>query len=245
MTKPAIIAFDRNARLAAWPDFPDSEIAAGDRGSRGHFWVRDDKSGLSAGIWEAEANLGRWMNWPVDEFVMVLEGQVVIVEVGRESVFGPGDSFIIPKGCRCIWNQCGYFKKFMVMSSGPHLAAGSGVPQVIAIDPHVALAPFAPPSASLLLSPVPTQHAHDYFEDATGQFTIGVWDTTGYTRKLIDFPRHELMHLLEGSVTFTDDKGSTRTFNAGDTFFVPLGTPNAWTSEGYLRKIFVIFQPKT
>ena len=34
------------------------------------------------------------------------------------------------------------------------------------------------------------------------------------------------------------------TFQAGDTFFVPLGTPNAWTSEGFLRKIFVIFQPK-
>jgi uncharacterized cupin superfamily protein len=71
-----------------------------------------------------------------------------------------------------------------------------------------------------------------------------VWQTTGYTRKLIDFPRHELMHLLEGSVTFTDDEGQQKTFKAGDTFFVPLGTPNAWKSEGTLKKIYCIIQPK-
>ena len=112
------------------------------------------------------------------------------------------------------------------------------------IDPAVTLAPSTPPAVAMLLSPVPTQHAHDYFSDATGQLNIGVWDTTGYHRKLIDFPRHELMCLLEGSVTFEDDKGVTQRFSAGDTFFVPLGTPNSWKSEGYLRKIFVIFQPK-
>ena len=50
--------------------------------------------------------------------------------------------------------------------------------------------------------------------------------------------------LLKGSVTMIDDKGQEQTFKAGDTFFVPMGTPNSWKSEGYLRKIFVIFQPK-
>jgi len=74
---------------------------------------------------------------------------------------------------------------------------------------------------------------------------VGLWDTTGYHRKLIDFPRHELMHLLEGSVTFTDAKGAAQTFTKGDTFFVPLGAPNSWKSEGYLRKIYCIFLPKS
>ena len=96
----------------------------------------------------------------------------------------------------------------------------------------------------MLLSPVPTQHTYDYFTAATGQFNVGVWDTTGYTRKLIDFPRHELMHLIEGEVTMDDGAGTVQRFKAGDTFFVPMGTPNSWKSEGYLRKIFVIFQSK-
>ncbi len=96
----------------------------------------------------------------------------------------------------------------------------------------------------MLHSPVPIQHAHEFFEDATGQFTVGIWQTTGYHRKLINFPRHELMHLLEGEVTMLDGEGGEQTFKAGDTFFVPMGTPNAWKSEGTLKKIYCIFQPK-
>mgnify|MGYP003330456915 CR=1 FL=1 len=64
----------------------------------------------------------------------------------------------------------------------------------------------------IVLSPVPVQHAHEYFTDATGQLNIGVWDTTGYHRKLIDFPRHELMCLLEGAVEFEDDTGVRQRF---------------------------------
>ncbi|HUR44038.1 MAG TPA: cupin domain-containing protein, partial [Aestuariivirga sp.] len=99
------------------------------------------------------------------------------------------------------------------------------------------------PSAVILHSPVPAQYVHEYFRNATGELTVGVWETTGYHRKLIDFPRQELMHLLEGSVTFTDDRGATQTFHAGDTYFVPLGTPNSWKSEGTLRKIYCIIEP--
>ena len=116
---------------------------------------------------------------------------------------------------------------------------------MIKLDANVKLDPSTPPSADIPHSPVPTQRSHEYFKDATGQFTVGVWDTTAYHRKLIDFPRHELMHLLNGSVTFTDDKGETQTFRAGDTFIVPLGTPNSWKSEGNLRKIYCIFQPSS
>ena len=71
------------------------------------------------GIWEAEANLGRWMHWPVHEFMIVLEGEVVMVEDDRETVVKAGESFFIPKGRRCIWNQAGYFKKFLMLFDDP------------------------------------------------------------------------------------------------------------------------------
>ncbi len=239
MPKPAIISFNANAELEQWPDFPESEIASGSRAQRGHAWFEDKAFGLSAGIWEAEANVSHWMDYPVTEFMLVLEGEVVIVEETGETRIGSGESFIIPKGLRCRWTQPGRVKKFFVI-----LEDSSGPLKLIKLNPKEKLQPSTPPSAGILHSPVPTQHAHEYFEDATGQFTIGIWDTTGYHRKLSNFPRHELMHLFEGSVTFTDDKGGSQTFKAGDTFFVPLGTPNSWKSEGYLRKIYCIFQPK-
>ncbi len=52
------------------------------------------------------------------------------------------------------------------------------------------------------------------------------------------------MHILDGTVTMDDGAGTVQTFDAGDTFFVPMGTPNSWRSGDYLRKIYVIFQPK-
>ena len=244
MSKPSIIAFDRNAALEPWPDFAEAEIATGSRAQNGQVWFEDKAHGLTAGIWEQDANESHWMTYPVNEFMTVLEGEVVIVEEGRSVSVKAGESFIIPKGLRCRWTQPGHVKKFFVIFDDASGLANKGPLQTIKIDPNVRLSPSAPPSESVLLSPVPVQNTHDCFEDATGQLSIGVWDTTGYHRKLIDFPRHELMHLLEGSVTFADEKGEMRTFNAGDTFFVPLGTPNSWKCEGYLRKIFVIFQPK-
>ncbi len=244
MPKPAIIRFDPKARLEQWPDFPESEIASGSRAQRGHAWIDDKACGLSAGIWEAEANVTHWMNYPVNEFMLVLEGEVVIVTETGETRIASGESFVIPKGLRCRWTQSGRVKKFFVIFDDSSGAANPGPLRAIKLDPQVKLSPSSPPSPEMLHSPVPSQHAHEYFEDATKQFTVGVWDTTGYHRKLIDFPRHELMHLLEGSVTFTDAKGDAQTFKKGDTFFVPLGTPNSWKSEGYLRKIYCIFLPR-
>ena len=225
MTKPDIVRFDPNATLERWPDFPETEIASGTRASIGHRWIDDKAFGVTAAIWEAEANLGRWMKWPVHEFMIILEGEVVVVEEDRETVIGPGESFFITKGRRCIWNQSGYAKKFMVIFDD-QFGTADGSQAIFKIDPAIKLQPSASPAASVLLSPVPVQHAHEYFADATGQLTVGVWDTTAY------------------HVTLFDEKGNAQTFKAGDTFFVPLGNRNAWKCDGYLKKIYCIFQPK-
>jgi uncharacterized cupin superfamily protein len=244
MSKPKIIPFDANAPLSPWEDFPEGEIVSGTNKHRGITLFEDKARGLTAGVWEQGANESRWIDYPVNEFMTVLEGEVVIVEQDRTVSIKAGESFIIPKGLHCRWTQPGHVKKFFVIFEDASGLVNKGPLRTIKIDPAVKLDPSTPPAAAMLLSPVPVQHAHDYFSDATGQLNIGVWDTTGYHRKLIDFPRHELMCLLEGSVEFEDDHGVKQRFSAGDTFFVPMGTPNSWKSEGYLRKIFVIFQPK-
>ena len=244
MPKPQLIPFDRDARLEAWEDFPEDVIVSGTRKQNGLMLFEDKARGLSAGVWEQGANETGWMDYPVNEFMMVLEGEVVIVEEERTVSIRAGESFIIPKGLRCRWTQPSYVKKFFVIFDDASGLRNEGPLRTIKIDTAAPLAPSTPPAAEMLLSPVPVQHARDWFSDASGQLHIGVWDTTGYHRKLIDFPRHELMCLLEGAVTFEDDKGRTQRFGAGDVFFVPMGTPNSWRSEGYLKKIFVIFQPK-
>ena len=147
MPKPAIISFNANAKMEQWPDFPESEIASGSRAQRGHAWFEDKALGLSAGIWEAEANISHWMNYPVTEFMLVLEGEVVIVEETGETRIGSGESFIIPKGLRCRWTQPGKVKKFFVILDENSGAVSPGPLKVIKIDPKVKLQPSTPPSA--------------------------------------------------------------------------------------------------
>lgn len=243
MTMLQIIPFDGRAGTEPLPEWPREDIVSGTRQHSGKILFEDKSRGLSAGIWEQGANESRWLDYPVNEFMLVLEGEVVIVEESRTVAIKAGEAFILPKGLRCRWTQPGHVKKFFFIFDDASGLENQGPLRTIRIDPRVKLDPSDPPPASMLLTPVPKQHSHLCFEDATGQLTIGVWDTTGYTRKLIPFPRHELMHLVEGEVTMDDGAGAVRRFKAGDTFFVPMGTPNSWRSEGYLRKIYAIFQP--
>src|SRR3990170_8905924 len=135
MSKPAIISFDANAKMEQWPDFPESEIASGSSAQRGHAWYEDKTRGLSAGVWEAEANISHWMNYPVTEFMLVLEGEVVIVEETRKTRIGSGESFIIPKGLRCRWTQTGRVKKFFVIFDDGSGAVNPVPPRVIKLNP--------------------------------------------------------------------------------------------------------------
>ena len=52
------------------------------------------------------------------------------------------------------------------------------------------------------------------------------------------------MHILEGEVTITEDGQPPRTFKAGDTFVVPMGTLCDWKSMVDVRKFYCIFQPR-
>lgn len=238
-----IIRFDRNVPLERWPDYPEEEIASGSRACKGHFYLEDPKLGLTTGVWEAEANETNWLEYPVHEFMIILEGEVTIEEQDKETTVKAGESFVIPKGLKCRWLQKARARKFFVILEDNADVAADATRHAIRINPKAALQASEPPSAAVLLSPAPQQHSRDDYVTMDGRFTVGVWDTTAYTRKLIDFPRHELMHILEGSVTFTGAKGEQVTFKAGDTFFVPLGTPNSWSCSAYLRKIFCILMP--
>ena len=91
MSKPQIIPFDRNAPLVPWEDFPEIEITSGTRKQNGLMLFEDKARGLSAGIWEQGANESRWMDYPVNEFMTVLEGEVVIVEEDRSVSITAGE----------------------------------------------------------------------------------------------------------------------------------------------------------
>jgi uncharacterized cupin superfamily protein len=246
-----IIRFEANGPvgqgLAKWPEIPANDLTAGAPVQRGHTYFEDKAIGLSAGVWDCTAMTAKAAPYSVNEFMILLEGAVTIVDARDRAVtVRAGESFIIPKGLPCVWRQDGYVRKFFVIFDD---ASGSTPPdpsvlEVLRPDPNAALAPCPAPVPEVLLTPAPAQRDKPYFADLTGQWTVGVWDSTAYHRKTIAFPRHELMHILEGTVTLTEEGRPAQTFRAGDTFFVPMGTRCDWQSNGYVRKIYCIMQPK-
>lgn len=246
----AIIRFDTRGtpenRLQRWEDMPANEIESGNPVQRGRVLVEDKMAGLSAGEWDCTAFTSPLLAYPVHEFMHVLEGGLDIIdEHGHATHIGTNESFAIAKGFRCRWKQTGYMRKFFVIFDDKPdgtLSVSSNL-KLVKPDPAAMLEPATGPAADILLTPPPEQRALDCLEDATNQWSVGLWDSTPYERKSIAFPRHELMHILKGAVTLTEEEGATHHFRAGDTFFVEMGTRCNWKSTEYVRKIYCTLKP--
>lgn len=80
---------------------------------------------LEAGVSSYERVTLELRNWPVDEFMYLIEGQVEITPVGGvPHVYGPGDAFVMPKGFNGTWRQLSNLRKMQVTYAG---AAGCSV----------------------------------------------------------------------------------------------------------------------
>ena len=72
--------------------------------------------GLRAGIWRCGAYTERYDNYPVDEFMVVLDGEVTLTSDGGFSdTYRRGDSFLLPKGFKGTWHQPGPMLKYYVI----------------------------------------------------------------------------------------------------------------------------------
>lgn len=76
---------------------------------------RSEDGRFSAAIWESGPGVLETDGYPNDEFCHVLEGKLVITNAsGSTEEFGPGDSFVIPKGWVGTWDMKTRFKKRFV-----------------------------------------------------------------------------------------------------------------------------------
>ena len=235
--------------LVEWPAIDHRNLTAGEPVQRAHTYFDDDTGTLTCGVWECTPMTTKLSPHAVNEFMYILDGAVGIVDQnGHEKTISAGQSFVLPKGMPRIWKQTETVRKFYVIFDDPSgiEPEDPGALAVERIEPAGALSLVdqEKQDTSRYVGEVPTQHIHVGFQDLTGQLLIGVWDTTDMHTKLAPFPKNEIMHLLDGSVTITNHEGVAHTFNAGDTFVLPRGITYQWDSEGYVRKIFCIFNPK-
>jgi len=232
--------------LETWEPISAEALESGTPVQRGLMVHEDKNLGLSVGVWDCTPMVTKREPYGVHEFMLLLDGEVTIVDAaGHEETIFAGQPFVLPKGFDCQWKQSRYLRKFFVIFDDPAGAAPKDPRSLSVVRPQ----PYGPPEglAAMQLDPadftsaVPRQRQHLAYQDPTGQMLAGTWDATAYERPVSPFNRHELMHILEGEVTITGD--TDRTFHAGDTFFIPKGTPVGWRSRTYVRKFFCIFMP--
>src|SRR5262249_21613988 len=79
--------------------------------------------------------------------------------------------------------------------------------------------------------------------DVAGELTAGLWESAPGAWK-IETPESEYVRLLHGEIRVTDEKGASRHFFPGDSFFVPVGFKCIWENIGLVRKVFVSLKRK-
>ncbi|WP_062205478.1 cupin domain-containing protein [Aureimonas sp. AU12] len=230
--------FAAETPAAETPAAGDAFVAARRRlpmadGAVGVFLVR-----LPAGSGAVEA-------LAADEFAIVLEGEIALTsDDGIPHPFGEDASFVLTKGARFAWSAARDTTLVVVSYPGGGADVGGGeAPAIVAIDRAAALTASKPPLAELLVGETPSCRSHTDYLSGDGEFVCGVWDSTPYFRKSMLYRHHELMHLLEGSVTFVDESGRSQTFAKGDVFFVEAGAHCSWDSREPVAKVYAIHRP--
>ena len=175
---------------------------------------------------------------PADEFVIVLSGEIKVESASRVSLVKAGRSVVLPAGLGFSWSAAAGTVAVIVTCPGSSATASHAVP----IDEAAPLAPSKPPLAELLAGPTPSCRNHTDYASANGEFVCGTWDSTPYHRRPMPYRHIELMHLLEGCVTFEDASGSV-TFSKGDVFLAARGAHCAWLSEVPVKKVYAIHRP--
>lgn len=184
---------------------------------------------------------GRVASLPTDEFVLVLAGKLEIESDHGVLVLGPDDSASIPFGTTFIWRASDDMLA-VVYAAPTHRPGNTTVP--LMIDKNAQLNPSNPPALENLLGEVPTCRGFSDYVSDNKEFCCGTWDSTPYHRRQIPYRQVELMLLMAGKVTFSDQKDSV-TFSTGDVCMFIRGDGCEWLSEEYVKKVFATQRPLT
>ena len=82
-----------------------AELLAGLPRGQDFAYFQRPEAKLRAGIWRSTAYTERYENYPADEFMFILKGEVTLENDAVSETFREGDAFLLPKGFKGIWRQ--------------------------------------------------------------------------------------------------------------------------------------------
>lgn len=197
-------------------------------------WSGNDGMAVGGVAWHGSMSCNRY---PHTELIIVQSGKLILEKTGESLRASTGEAVLVEQGTAiriaaerpANWIYC-------AVSSNK----ARSTPGLMRVDFSLALAPSSPPSSEVLLSAPPQCRSFNAYVDEGGKTRAGVWDSTPYTRKRVPHRVNELMYLLEGEVTLTDERDRALVLTQGDIAFIPRGTPCAWHSAKIVQKIYLV-----
>ncbi|PTQ13515.1 enzyme of the cupin superfamily [Sphingomonas oleivorans] len=197
------------------------------------------KGPVTVGAVRLDPSAGRVSELGGDEYIIVVSGSFGLETESGSLHLAAGQSAVLPQGSSFSWTT----QEATSLLFMRHEGSGPGASAPLLIDESAELSPSGAPLAELLVGPTPQCRNHTDYKSESGEFMCGVWDSTPYHRRAMGYRHYELMHLLEGSVTFEDGIGRRATFNKGDIFLIEQGAHCSWLSEVQVAKVYAIYRP--
>lgn len=182
---------------------------------------------------------GRVQNLPDDEFLILIDGALTLETSDSTTQIAPHQSVVVTKSTGFAWSSREGARLIAMRRNG----SPDAEPAIIPIDESAPLETSGAPLAELLVGPTPNCRNFTDYRSGDGEFVCGTWDSTPYHRLPMPYRHYELMHLLEGSVTFVDGAGREGSFARGDIFLVEQGAHCSWESREHVKKVYAIYRP--
>ena len=230
--------------LQRWPEANPADLVTEIPVEHGHEYYADPSGQLTAGIWTCSAFESKAEPYPVDEFMLLLEGEVILVYAdGHEASFTAGEAFVIPKGTVCAWRQPGDVRKFYLILDDGQPASPLPDARALRLDPSTELPEVTQQDPARYTGAVPRMWQWNAVSGAGGQWLAGIWQATSLELVPARIARSEFAHLLEGEAEIVNGDGRVFSVKAGDSFLVPVGMGYQWRHSGTVRKLFCSFTP--
>ena len=85
-----------------------------------------------------------------------------------------------------------------------------------------------------------SERGYEFFTSDKTSTAAGVWECAPCIEEFDEYPENEMITVISGSVTLTNESGDSETFTSGDTFFIAKGAKIRWEITEKLLKFYMV-----
>ena len=220
------------AGLTRRPPYPKEKLETEPPVHSSHLYVNDEAQGIKIGVWECTPHTSKMAPFPVNEFMILLEGSVTMLEKdGKATTVRAGEAFVVPKGAVCQWKQSEPVRKyFAIQGDAPNkVRLGSGQPQ--AVTKASSTAGKQAGQADSTIAGLPFRAGEIIYDDAGRGYSLGTWGALANDGRPTVSQYYQVLRVERGVLTLADEDSAMENFETGDTVLITPGRSVMWSGS--------------